>query len=892
VKNPFVHAVTQKPANPFEGWPNPSAIKGAQPTRSSFSLSEKESQSRLENQKGGDHFYRPLIVCLGELAESAAKFAIDQQMKEENLSEPDCKVLFLGGSENNLFTQRSWSKRIAPQKQMSSKQEYLDWFIRNVRQISPNIQEEMNGTSQIILLTHLNDEESGAIGPILYLLRSFASTMNASILLLAAPERSGQTTNAVPGLQIVQNPLSSMREIIRYCYPGYYQQEKFPLELQQLATEGRLVDNEFWIRSQEGGKEADCEQMAEYLAILLCQNSKLFIDQQILNGMAQGFNLNERIGVPLINEARCASVYLPITEHKNFLQAYLAKELFVGAQGVFSMNENIAEQRTLLDVFIQYPEYYHPFYRWMFDDLPVGENGLWPIIVDGPGFIAQFKLRLMAFTNQQFLLNTPLATINGFLKLILARIQNRKRAFLLAEKRDLYDFSVEAEKVVTDFQALFNGWLNLLTPEEEPKDEYSYTPEINQVAHITLAQIIEDNLQKCLADLQKLSQKVYSIAAIDGNIAKDPSLPLRVQQKIKNDRLTEKIGWWVVDSAYDSSLRLFIGDKSFTSDQVDETFWSALDQLLTVATSEMMILDKAQFEAVLPKVIQKLSIVNDSGFHDDQVLSVAQNKMLLSYNESLVKNNGSQVFYSQLSDIQFFGNLPYTKVTAMVLEIGLRLDQIKNYSENLLEYFNDRQINHLEKGEDSARKIERDLMYLTESKRMLLPETVYCLHEEERTKLFFDSFLAGLIDSIPNRANPGKIWHLAPVGFYAGSDLFVASEKDRPLDSLFLAYQQFALNLLPRRIPNQNTSPFHQFNWERYQKTLWQEVEKANFQTTTKSALLPLFEAYEIVIQPNKLISNPDQCFAELFTALEAQMYFRDLDVAKLIYYFLTHHSK
>jgi hypothetical protein len=891
LKNPFVHAVTPKTANPFEGWPNPSAISGTPPARRSFSHSEMENLLHHETPGNGDHSYRPLIVCLGELAESAARFAIDQQMKEGSLLEPDCKVFFLGGSENNLFTQRGWSKRIAPQRQMSNKQEYLNWFIHNVRQISPNIQEEMNGTSQIILLAHLSDEESGALGPILYLLRSFTPSEHASISLIVAPEQPGQTTNTIPGLQAVQNPLSSLREIIRYSYPGYYQQEKFPLELQQLATESRLVDGEFWVHSQTGGKEADCEQMAEFLSILLNQTSRLFVDQQVLNGMAQGIDLNEKIGIPLINEVRCASVYLPVTEHRNFLQASLARELLIGSHGIFTLDENIESQRTLLDLFLQYPEFAHPLYLWMFDGNPVGENGMWPTIVDIQRFAEQFRSRLMAYINQQFSLNLSLTTINGFLRLLLERIQSRKRTFLLAERRDLYDFSVEAEKVVNNIQALFAGWLNLLVPLKETPDQFAFTPEQNQSSGITLAQMIENNLQESLSDLQALSRRVYSIAAIDGNIARDPSLPMRIQQKIKNDHLSEKISWWLVDTAYDCSLRLFIEEKSFTFDQIDESFWAALDQLLSVSTSEMMILDKAQFEKVLPGVIQKLVIVNESGFHDDQVLPVAQRKILLSYAEGLIRNAGPQIFYSQLSDIQLFGNLPYTKVTAIELDIGLRLDQTTNYSEDFLEYMNDRQKIHLEKGEALAREIERSLLHLDDSNRMLLPETVFCLHEAERTKLFFESFLAGLIEYVPNQARPGKIWRLNQVGPYAASDLYVAAEKDRPLDSLFGAYKQFALNLLPQRIPNDNISPFHGFNWERYQKTLLKEISAVNFQNTAKAMLVSIFTSYEISFPANKPLANLDQYFGDLFNNLETQNYFRDLDVAKLIYYFLTHHS-
>ncbi|MHC1740527.1 MAG: hypothetical protein AB9897_05390 [Anaerolineaceae bacterium] len=889
MNNPLKRNPEVNPANPFGGWPNPGEIKGSLPSRPIYAPQQGPKTNGLWQTGDEEISSHPLVICIGGTAEEAGRFTVEQLLKDQKQNQPGCSVLFLGGKEANLFSQNNWQKRIAPQEPLVSRKEYAEWFADNIRQISINMQEMMNSLSHIFILTHLDDAESAVLGSLLYLLRTFSAGKQVSISLIVSPTNgSDDTQTNIPGLKRNSDPISSMLEVTRYAWPGFYQQDRLPLDLRKLASDRRLVDYEFWIKSATGGKQSDCEQMAEFLSILLCQSAESFIDQQLINGSTKSILVSETTGIPMIIEVRCASLYLPISEHKNYLQACMINELLCGNGGVFIEIQNTTEEKTLLDRFCTFQEYQHPLFYWMFSDGNIGLAGDWPIILDIDSYVKFFKLHLVAFINQQFLAGFPFTVIEGFLNQLQTRIQHRKRTFLQENQTNLYKMVGDFEKFVFSTKCGFTNWSERIFTPQSVDDQFVPVGQQIQQKSDNLQKIISENIQNCLVILQRLTQRLYSVPAIDGDIANDETLLGEISTKIKTDHLRDPIGWWLVEINQQPTLLLFIGDKSFTSEKIDQTFWSTIGDQLVVPIADLMRIDNNEFQASIKKCVQKLTIINKPGLNPEDGSSVEQKRILFSNSEQPGKMYASQIFNTNLGEVQNFGNLDYAKFTAMILDVGLQLNVISLFKENLKEYLTNKQNGHIEQAEHFAREIEKALYPLFNELRLFTPDIVFCLHEEARTKLFFKAFLAGLIHSAPNRNHPGEVWCTDPIDCYAGVELFAGNEQMKKLDSLYGAFHQFTIGLLPQKVVNQNTSPFHNFNWEKYKTCIVNTILAKSTKKAMIQAIIPIFTDYGIACTESKLRTNPEAWFQQLFNTLAAASQFRELDMARLIYYHMN----
>lgn len=891
MKNPFIRSNEVNSANPFGGWPNAGVIKGTQPIRSQDVLVPNQMNDNPDNNGiPKNENYHPLVFCLGSIAEKAGRFAIEQLYETASKSGLSAQAVFFGGSNDQLLTKKNWERKFSPKDPIYSAKEYQNWFASKVVEIIDSLRELMDSSTHIYVLAHLSEAEHGLLTGLLYCLRLFLSRKAVQIVVIVSPvSKPDDDFSYQSSTEDLENPLVSIREISRLTYKGYFRQPQFTASLPKNADDLRLADREYWIKSQDGDAQSDSEEMGEFLSLLLIPAVSLKIVQQRTEDATTFEERFRNTGVTLMDEVRCASLYLPITEHKKFLSAKMAEQLLTQEGGVFSSSINSGDGQDLLNAFAEYAEFQHPLFTWLIRDYGFSQ-ALFPQLMssDFDAYLDGFQKHLLAFINSQFLAGVHIAKMQSFVELLLARLQQEKVAFLQNNQPFLSNLLSEYEKLVNSIYFTIKSWTEKIEDRQEPQEEsFSFFSQTQKVKSTSIRSLIEQNAQNSLEVLRGLTKQRYSIPAIDGDIANDDTVLNRIQDEINKHHLRSYIGWWLVQDQKQFQLRLFLQDRSFTSTETASAFWEALDNVLMVPIGDLISIDQAQFEFSLQKNVQKFEIVHTPGINISNLTTIKDLRMVCSYPGNLARDYSPSIFITNIEEIHTLNLLPYTKLSAVEIDQCLPLDQMPIFKNSLKGYFSSNGNPHLETGEGFAREIERDFYGSFDIQRLFSPDSVFCLQDPERVQLFFRLFLSGLIH--PNIQVTQQHWVIDKLDAFGGMELNVSDEKEPILQPITDAFYQFTIGLLPEKIAVQNIqNPFHNFRWNQYRSALVKCIDQKLTTASKIAAVTPIFASYSVPCTESKLKNKPKECFQALFNELESQQLFKEFDIARLIYYYMS----
>ncbi len=865
-------------ANPFRGWPNPDGVSGTMPQKPVFEAFGlpviKDGLVRDDTQS-----IPPLIVGVGPNAASSIHFCLSQQASEIKkgvlyhvllFSHQEAKLKFPEGiTVTPLIVCPHELTRSSLQKQ----------FIQQVNDISIKLDEiAKKDWKRIIVVIDCQDNESGFLGVLLYLFRTLNNFRGNKIELIAStPE--GQ--DIIPGINNYGSVLLNLRELHRLSCKGEFRIKDLPAKFDQYRSEEALVNQVYCFRSFERGSNSDVEQMAEFLSAILEEGVHNLIEQEILNTVTA---FSEKKNTEwLINDVCCASLYMPISEHMEYLHSALVKELLFGQSGFFKESSNLSAQ-SQLNSFVLYPEYKHGFFDWLLDKNqdcpPISPSAI-------PGYLALFKKRVNSYINHLFLEHLSIQTAHNFLE-ELGRVLVEKKSNLYSMNQE--NFSKLVEDCENHCDTLKNSMKIWLERAGVPRQVLNTIPIVALTSkpipstRIPIEDFVENNLKRSVSVLHELAQKKYSIPVIDGTIAHDRDIREKIYEIVKNGKISKKIFWWLDEN--DNGINLHFGDVAIPPDFSENEFWKALESISRIQISDLLHINNTQFSAEAQDKADQLKVIKKRAFAFSDISTYPSVNILRGNSESLCQENKDNIFEPhEISNLRIFPRYTYSRLTAINLDMCRKINSLSDF-DNLFQSYITMPEDHAEIGEKTAFLIEKFLYHNFSMKRLLSPLILFSLQENERSKLFFESWLSGVSQRIITQ-DGNDLWR---IGNDIAADIPISEARSGGnqldyLTSLCTAYSRFTTELLPNNIKVEDIhNPYHINNWSDTQERIKCLIEENWNRRTVTKPLIDLLAAEGIVSTERRLRSD----YRELLKSLLEKEKGSPLkgDIVSIIFYY------